>query len=46
MNIFLGTTSQTKRDILIEYFHEINFADFLIQNYNVDSGIVSQPLDE
>jgi len=46
MNIFLGTTSQDKKDILIEYFNEINFTDFLIQDYSVDSGIVSQPLDE
>ena len=46
MNIFLGTTSQDKKDILIEYFNEINFTDFLVQNYSVDSGVVSQPLDE
>jgi len=46
MNIFLGTTSQDKKDILIEYFNGINFTDFSIQNYNVSSDIVSQPLNE
>lgn len=46
MNIFLGTTSQDKKNILTNYLNDINFKDFSVQSCDVDSGIDSQPLDE
>ena len=46
MNIFLGTTSQDKKNILIDYLQDTNFKDFSIQIYDVDSGVNSQPIGE
>lgn len=46
MNISLGSTSQEKKNILIECLNEMGIKDFSITECNVNSKIDSQPLDE
>ncbi len=46
MNIYLGTTSEDKANILVEALKQIGISDFNINGCKVESGIVDQPLDE
>ena len=46
MNIYLGTTSDDKKNILQEALNTLNWLDFSIIGYKVDSGISDQPLNE
>ena len=46
MNIFLGTKSIDKKNILLECLENFKFDNYLIKEFDVDSGIVDQPLDE
>ena len=46
MNIFLGTKSIDKKRILLDCLKNFKLDKYLIKEFDVDPGIVGQPLDE